>query len=143
MQTITIIANWLMEQMADIVADLWSIQLAIIGIAVSVMALLFALHLGKAETYHHISKSKDINDELMSIYLSKGMKTYQQLNSKIVAIFIYSSFLFLYSSVVKYINCETVVFWMGFADLLLTVALIVWTVCVIMCVARQYKKETK
>ena len=130
-------------QMSNIVNDLWSIQLSIIGISVSVMALLFASHVGKVEAYRHISKSKDINNELMSIYLSNGMKTYQQLNNKIVAVFITSCILFLYSCVVKYISCEAVVFWMGFADMLLTVALIVWTACVIMCIVGQYKKETK
>lgn len=143
MQAITFLANRLMSQMPDIVADLWSVQLAIIGIAVSVMTLLFASHVGKVETFRHICKSKDINNELMSIHLSNSMKTYQQLNSKIVAVFIISSILFLYSSVVKYISCETVIFWMGFSDMLLTVALIVWTAWVIMRVVGQYKKETK
>lgn len=132
-----------MTQMPDIMADLWNIQLAIIGIAVSVMALLFASHVGKVETHRHISKSKEINNELMSIYLINGIKTYKQLNGKIVAIFIASCVLFLYSSVVKYISHETVVFWMGLADLLFTIALVVWTVCVIMKVVEQYKKETE
>jgi len=143
MLPITFLANWLMSQMPDIVADLWSIQLAIIGIAVSVMALLFASQVGKVETFHHIRKSKDINNELMSIYLSNGIRIYRQLNSKIVSVFITSCILFLYSSVVKYISCKTLVFWMGLADMLFTAVLIVWTVCVIMCVVRQYKKETK
>lgn len=129
--------------MPVIVADLWSIQLAIIGIAVSVMALLFASHVGKVEAHRHISKSKEINNKLMSIYLSNGIKTYQQLNSKIVAVFITSCILFLYSSVVKYISCEIVVFWMGLSDLLLSITLVVWAVCVIMIVVRQYKKETE
>ena len=123
-------------------ADLWSIQLTIIGIAVSVMALLFASHVGKVEAHRHISKSKDINNELMSIYLSNGIKTYQQLNIRIVAVFIASCILFLYSCIVKYIGCETVVFWMGLTDLLFSIVLIVWAVCVIMNVVKQYKKET-
>lgn len=143
MQIITTISNWLTTQMPDIVADLWSIQLAVIGIAVSVMALLFASHVGKVEAHRHISKSKDINNELMSIYFSNGIKTYKQLNSKIVAVFITSCVLFLYSSVVKYISCETMVLWTGLADLLLTIALIGWKVCVIMKVVGQYKKETE
>lgn len=143
MQIITTISNWLTTQMPDIVADLWSIQLAVIGIAVSVMALLFASHVGKVEAHRHISKSKDINNELMSIYFSNGIKTYKQLNSKIVVVFITSCVLFLYSSVVKYISCETMVLWTGLADLLLTIALIGWKVCVIMKVVGQYKKETE
>lgn len=142
MRIITNIVNWLTKQMPDIVADLWNIQLAIIGIAVSVMALLFASHVGKIEAHRHISKGKDINNELMSIYLSNGIKAYQQLNSKIVAVFRASCILFLYSIVVKYIRHETVVFWMGLADLVFAIVLIVWTVCVIMNVVRQYKKET-
>lgn len=129
--------------MHKIVSDLWSTQLAIIGIAVSVMALLFASHVGKVEAHRHISKSKEINNELMSVYLSNGIKTYQQLNSKIVVVFIASCFLFLYSSVVKYIDCETLLLGMGLVDLLFTIALIVWAVCVIMNVVGQYKKETE
>lgn len=143
MQIITSIVNWLTTQMPDIVADLWSIQLAIIGIAVSVMALLFASHVGKVETHSHISKSKEINNELMSIYLTNGIKTYKQLNGKIVTVFIVSCVLLLYSSVVKYISHEAVVFWIGLADLLFTIALIVWTVCVILKVVEQYTKETE
>ena len=143
MQAITIIENWLSEQMACIVADLWSIQLSIIGIAISVMTLLFTSHVGKVEVFRHICKSKDINNELMSVYLSNGIRTYQQLNSKIVSVFTISCILFLYSSVVKYISSKTVVFWTGFADLFLTIALVVWTACVINNVVWQYKIETK
>lgn len=143
MPIITTIVNWLTPQMPVILADLWSIQLAIIGIAVSVMALLFASHVGKVETHRHISKSKEINNELMSIYLTNGIKIYKQLNGKIVAVFIASCVLFLYSSVVKYISHETVVFWMGLADLLFTIVLIVWIVCVIMKVVEHYRKESE
>lgn len=143
MQIITTIVEWLTTQMPVIVADLWSIQLAIIGITVSVMTLLFASHVGKVEARRNISKSKEINNELIRIYLSNAIKTYQQLNSKIVSAFIFSCILFLYSSVVKYISCETVVFWMGLADLIFTMAIICWAVCVIMKVVGQYKKETE
>ncbi len=137
------IANWLMTQMVNIVADLWSIQLAIMGISVSVMTLLFALHVGKVETYRNICKSKDINNELKSIHLSNGMEIFQQLNSKIVVVLIVFCILFLYSSVVKYIDCESVRFWLGIADLLFTVAFIVWTVIVIKNVVLQHNIETK
>lgn len=143
MQAITIIENWLLAQIADIVDDLWSIQLAIIGIAVSVMTLLFTSHVGKVEAFRHICKSKDTNNELMSIYLSNGIRIYRQLNSKIVSVFTISCILFLYSSVVKYISNKTMVFWTGFADLFLTIALVVWTAYVIKNVVWQYKIEIK
>lgn len=107
------------------------------------MALLFASLVGKVEAHRHISKSKEINNELMSIYLSNSIMTYQQLNSKIVAVFIASCFLFLYSSMVKYVSHNAVVFWMGLTDLLFTIFLIIWAVCVIMNVVGQYKKESE
>lgn len=137
------IIGWLQQQMPSIVNDLWTVQLSIIGIAVSVMALLFASHLGKVETQRHISKSKDINNELFSIYLSNGIKTLKLLNDKIVAVFFVACLLFVYSCVVKYVGCKAVLLWMGLADLLLTIGLIVWTFCVVMGVVRQYKEEVK
>ena len=125
-----------------IVSDLWSFQLSIVGIAVSMMTLLFASHVGKAEAFQHVSKSKDINSEYLSIYLSNGIKTYKQLNSKIVAILILSGLLFLYTTITKYISNECVLFWMCIVDVLLTVTLAIWAVCVMIKVYRQYRKDT-
>ena len=143
MQTLATLINCFSGKMPNVVADLWSIQLAIIGIAVSVMALLFASHVGKVEAHRHISKSKEINNELMSIILSNGINAYRQLNGKIVTIFIFSSLLFLYSCVVKYVDCKDVLLWLGLADLLLTIGLIVWTFLVILGVVSQFKEEVK
>ena len=125
-----------------IVSDLWSFQLSIVGIAVSMMTLLFASHVGKAEAFQHVSKSKDINSEYLSIYLSNGIKTYKQLNSKIVAILILSGLLFLYTTITKYISNECVLFWMCIVDVLLTFTLAIWAVCVMIKVYRQYRKDT-
>lgn len=117
--------------------------MSVVGIAVSVMTLLFASHVGKAEAYQHVSKSKDINSEYLSIYLSNGIKAYKQLNSKIVAILILSGLLFLYTTITKYISNECVLFWMCVVDLLLTVALVIWAVYVMIKVYRQYRQDTK
>ena len=137
------IIEWLQQQMLNIVNDLWTVQLSIIGIAVSVMALLFASHLGKVEAQRHISKSKDINNELLNIYLFNGIKTLKLLNGKIVAVFVAACLLFVYSCVVKYVGCKEVLLWMGFADLLFSLGLIVWTFCVVIGVVKQYKEEVK
>lgn len=137
------IIEWLQGQMPTIINDLWAIQLSIIGIAVSVMALLFASHIGKVEAQRHISRSKDINKELLSIYFSNGIKTFEKLNGKIIVVFIGACTLFVCSSVVKYVCCMAVLFWIGLADLLLTMGLVVWTYCVVNGVVSLYKEEVK
>lgn len=137
------IIEWIQEHMLIIIGDLWTVQLSLIGITVSVMALLFASHVGKVETHRHISKSKNINNELLSLYLLNGIKTFDRLNGKVVPVFICACCLFGYSCVVKYISCIDVLFWLGLADLLLTVVMLVWIFFVIMRVVRQYKEEVK
>ena len=126
-----------------IISDLWSFQLSVVGIAISVTTLLFASHVGKSEAYQHVSKSKDINSKYLSIYLSNGIKTYKQLNTKILAILIATSILFLYTTVTKYVTNECLLFWMCVVDLLLTVALMIWVVCVMFSIYRQYRQDTK
>ena len=143
MQVVTIVTTWLMAQMPVIVADLWCIQLAIIGIVMSVFALLFASHVGKVEAYQHVSKKQDINSEYLSVYLANGIKTYKKLNNKIVAILVAASLLFVYTAIIKYLTCKCVVLWMLIIDFVLTVALLVWIICVISSVCKQYKRETK
>lgn len=140
---ITIIYNWLATQMPSIVSDLWSIQLSLIGIAVSVMTLLFASHVDKVETYRHISKSKEINNVFLGISLSNGIKAFELLNRKIVVALFGACVLFGYSCVVKYINNVDVLMWMGGVDLLLTLGLITWTFRVVMSVVKKYKDEVK
>ena len=117
--------------------------MSVVGIAISVTTLLFASHVGKSEAYQHVSKSKDINSKYLSIYLSNGIKTYKQLNTKILAILIATSILFLYTTVTKYVTNECLLFWMCVVDLLLTVALMIWVVCVMFSIYRQYRQDTK
>lgn len=132
-----------MNTLSSILSDLWSIQLSVIGIAVSVMTLLYASHVGKAEAYQHIKRRKNINDEFLSIYLSNGIDSYKKLNGKIVRILIVSCVLFIFTMVVKYVTHENTLLWLGIADMLLSVALVVWIVCVMVGVFKQYKQETK
>mgnify|MGYP003390755041 CR=1 FL=1 len=129
--------------MRNIISDLWSYQLSIVGVAVSVMTLLFASHVGKAEAYQHVSKNKDINSKNLSICLSNGIKAYKKLNWKIVRVLTFSVILFLYTSIVKYICNEDICFWLGILDIIFSIALSIWIVCVISKVNGQYKKDTK
>lgn len=135
--------SWLTEKMPDIISDLWNIQLSIIGITVSVMTLLFASHVGKAESYKHVCKSKEINEELLSIYLSNGMKIYKSLSNKALTTLIIFSVLFVYTTVLKYLSNASIVLWVGVADLLFSVGILVRTIYMIAKVVGQYKKETK
>ena len=143
MLVIKLIIHWFCSHMDIIVGDLWSFQLSIIGIAVSVMTLLFASHVGNVEAYNQIRKSKEINNQLYSINLSNSIKIYEKLNNKVLNILFYSCILFICSTIVKYISCKYLLFWMGLTDMLLTIILVIRTVLIIKNVVGQYKKETK
>lgn len=107
------------------------------------MTLLFASHVGKVDTYQHVSKNRDINSEYLSIYLATGIEIYKKLNRKIVKILIVTSLLFVFTTVVRYLGHYYAVLCLSVADLILTIFLIVWIVVVMANVYKQYIKETK
>lgn len=132
------------EIVKNILADIWSLQLSVVGIAVSVITLLFASHVGKAETYQHVSKRKvDVNDEYLGIYLQNGMKTYRRLSSQILWLLVVTMLAFVYTTVVKYIDYGCSKKWMALVDAVLTIVILMWSVCIVVRVYKQYKNETK
>ena len=132
------------ELVKDITSDLWSFQLSVIGVAISVLTLLFASHVGKAEAYQHVSKRKaDINDEFLSIYLSNGIKTYKKLSGQILYLLVTTLVGFLFTTIIKYLESGCLKYWLTIVDILLTALILVWSICLVVSVYNQYKKETK
>ena len=129
------------DKVPVVLGDLWAFQLAVIGILVSVLTLLFASLVGNIESYNQVKDRVDINSQYLTTHLNNKKLIFKELNNKIIALFVCSSILFIYSTVAKFCEGDCLVFWLCFVDMLLTVALVIWSVIILFKIYRQYIKE--
>lgn len=121
--------------------DLWSIHLAIIGIMVSVMTLLYATLCSKVEELKCIKNSSDFTLMNRKTIVSNSIKALRLLNKKVMVVLIGASVLFVISSFLKYIECS-------YSEILISIVA-VFTLLLILDIAIiaygvfvQYQKET-
>lgn len=131
------------DKVPVVLVDLWAFQLAVIGILVSVLTLLFASLVGNIESYNKVKDRVDINSQYLTTHLDNKKMIFKLLGNRIVTLFVCSSILFIYSTVAKFCKGDCLVFWLCFVDMLLTVALVMWIVIFLVKVYRQYVKEAK
>lgn len=121
--------------------DLWNIHLAIIGIMVSVMTLLYAALCGKVEEMKCIKDSSDFTLMNRKTIVSNSIKALRLLNKKVMVVLFGAFVLFVISSFLRYIEC-------GYSEILISIVA-VFTLLLILDIAIiaygvyvQYQKET-
>lgn len=121
--------------------DLWSIHLAIIGIMVSVMTLLYATLCSKVEEMKCIENSSDFTLMNRKTIVSNSIKALRLLNKKVMVVLIGTFVLFIISSFLKYIE-------FNYSEILISIVAVI-TLLLILCIAiiaygvhAQYQKET-
>lgn len=131
------------DKVPDVLGDLWAFQLAVIGILVSVLTLLFASLVGNVESYNQVKDREDINSQYLTSHLTNKKLIFKGLNNKIITLFVCLSLLFIYTFIAKYCKGDCLIFWLCFVDVLLTMALVVWMIILLVKVYHQYIKEAK
>ena len=143
MQFLTGLMASVCENALNVLCDLWAFQLALVGILVSVMTLLFASIVSNVEAYNHTKNKKDINSQYLTTHLVNLKEIFKVLNKRIIFVFFCSLLLFVYSTIAKYCNGDCLLFWLCVVDIMLTMALCAWMMVVMAKVYRQYIKEAK
>lgn len=132
-----------MENIYDsLVGDLWSFHLAVIGIMVSVITLIYASLCNKVEELSSIKNSKEYALMNRATALQNAIGKLRTLNSHAMRGLIFASFLFIMSSVLKYLPARCVVNWLVTIDALLTLGLLIYCALFVHDVHSQYQKET-
>lgn len=125
----------------DMIEDLWSVHLAIMGILVSVMTLLYATLSSKVEEMKCIKDSSDFTLMNRKTIVSNSIKALRLLNKKVMVALVGAFVLFVISSFLKYIECS-------YSGILVSIVA-VFTLLLILGIAiiaygvyAQYQKET-
>lgn len=100
--------------MANLLSDIWSFHLAIVGIAVSVFTLFFSSFISKSEEKKVLNRLKDesIYIQNRNIYISNELEVIKEIVKRVAKVIGGSVFLFILSSISKHIDCcEKYLFW--------------------------------
>lgn len=128
---------------SDIINDLWSLHLSMIGVIVSVMTLIFSSLSSKVEELKAIENLAKSNDIWRPTTISNIISRYKKLNRKLKCILISTTFLFVISFVLKYLPINFYSIIAILLDALLTIGLLIWIAIVAVGVYKEYQVETK
>lgn len=92
-------------KLSSVISDLWSFQLAAIGILVSVATLLYATLSGKTEAKQISDKSKSVEAQNHSVGLGNAIKQLQKLNVAVVKQIRSFGILFAFTTILRCVPC--------------------------------------
>lgn len=132
-----------MENIIDsLVADLWSFHLAVIGVMVSVMTLLYASISSKEEELNSIKHSKEYTLMNRSTAIQNTIGKLRVLNNRAMLGLIFALFLFIISTILKYLPQGCVVNWLVTIDALLSFGVLIYCALFAHDVYSQYQTKT-
>lgn len=109
--TVTIMNDIInMATMYSVISDLWSFQLATIGILVSVATLLYASLSGKTEAKRISDTSKTLEAQNHSVGLGNAIEQLQKLNVAVVKQIRNFGILFACTTIFRYVPCCNILF---------------------------------
>ena len=94
----------------SVISDLWSFQLATIGILVSVATLLYASLSGKTEAKRISDTSKTLEAQNHSVGLGNAIEQLQKLNVAVVKQIRNFGILFACTTIFRYVPCCNILF---------------------------------
>lgn len=128
----------------SLVNDLWSLHLAIMGILVSVLTLLYASLCGKVEELDSIKQSEEFILMNRATAVRNYINQLRSLNKQVMLGLIISFCLFVLTTIIKYLPEECVVIkWITSFNSIATIGLLVFGIKLAREVYSQYQKETK
>lgn len=126
----------------SLIGDLWSLHLAIMGILVSVLTLLYASLCGKVEELNNIKQSNDFVLMNRATAINNSVVRLRKLNKHVVIGLIISFCLFVLTTIIKYLLEGCIIKWIASFDAIFTIGLLAFGVKLAHGVYSQYQKET-
>lgn len=124
-----------------LIGDLWSVHLAIMGILVSVITLLYTSLSSKVEEWKSIKKNKDYAQMQRSTALLNSIKTLRSLNRKVMWGLASTFILFIATTIFKYIPEGYFDYCLVVTDAILTIGTLVYVVYLVRGLYIHYQKE--
>ena len=126
----------------SLINDLWSLHLAIMGILVSVLTLLYASLCGKVEELDSIKQSEEFVLMNRATAVRNSISRLRSLNKQVMIGLIISFCLFVLTTIIKYVPEGCVIKWIVIFNSIITFGLLAFGVKLAQNVYSQYQKET-
>lgn len=126
----------------SLISDIWSIHLAIMGILVSVIILLYTSLCGKVEELNSIKQSEKYTLMNRITALTNSIENLRKLNKQVMIGFIISFCLFVLTTIIKYLPEGCIIKCLAILNAIITIGLLVFGVKLAHGVYSQYQKET-
>lgn len=127
---------------ASLIGDVWSFHLAIIGILISVMTLLYTSLCGKVEELNSIEQSKEYAIMNRAIAVRNTIEQLRKLNKQVMVGLVVSFCSFILTTIIKYLPEGCVIKWIAILNTIIILGLLVFGVKLVHSVYSQYQKET-
>lgn len=129
----------------SLIGDMCNFHLAIVGILVSMMTLLYASLSSKVEELNSIKQSEEYALTIRSIAISNSIGRLRKLNKQVMIGLIISFCLFVLTTIIKYLLDGCVIKWIAvFSTIIaiITIGLLAFGVKLAYGICSQYQKET-
>ena len=121
--------------------DLASFQLALMGIMVSVLTLVFAIVVGKRDELRTLKPLNDTVAKNRKVALDNSINTLTSFCRRIILIIAVLLLLYIGTMVLDKILCEESKSLMSFFDVVLTVGVLIWVVVISIKIWNKINKE--
>lgn len=127
--------------MRDIIGDLCSFHLALVGILVSVLTLLLASLVSKVEAMKAIANSNDINLVNKRIQYENEILTFRSMNRRLLRLLLASALLCLTSFIIKDLPKSVEITWPVIILCVLTIILFLCLIKPVFLIYQKYLSE--
>lgn len=127
---------------ASLIGDVWNVHLAIMGILVSVMTLLYTSLSGKVEELNSIKQSEEFALMNRATAMSNSIEQLRKLNNRVMKGLIISFCLFVITTIIKYLPEGCITMWIAVFIAFFTLGLLIYGMKLTYDIYSQYQKET-
>ncbi len=121
--------------------DMWNFYLAIMGILVSMMTLLYASLCGKVEELNSIKQSEEYTLMNRTIVISNSIKRLRQLNKRVMIGLIITFCLLTLTTILKYLPVGGIIKWIVVINVIITFGLLALGIKLAHDIYSQYQTE--
>lgn len=125
-----------------LIDDMWNFHLAIMGIMVSIITLLYASLCGKVEELNSIKQSKEYVLMNRATAISNSVERLRKLNKQVMAGLVIFFCLFVLTTILKYLPQGCITKWIVVINAIITIGVLVFGVKIALGIYSQYQKET-
>lgn len=125
-----------------LISDMWNFHLAIMGIMVSIITLLYASLCGKVEELNSIKKSEEYFLMNRSTAISNSIERLRKLNKQAMVGLVVFFCLFVLTTIIKYLPQGCITKWIVVINAIITIVFIFLGAKTALGIYSQYQKET-